>query len=154
MSGRKDFVVKKTICWECNNACGGCCWSRCFEPVPDWEATPTKVYQAEGHYEDSYIVHKCPNFERDSEVYYTQINQGELAKRLEVTPKTVGRMTDGFLRVQCQKKGFKIKISYQNKRRMTYIIHGNLVEKKKDFPHISKELLKMFWNNQKGYTCF
>lgn len=42
-----------SLCWDCQNACGGCSWSRCFEPVAGWEAKPS---------EDSFFVINCPQF--------------------------------------------------------------------------------------------
>ena len=48
-----------TLCWDCANAVGRCCWSDRFEPVEGWDA----VYDAE---KDSYHVIACPLFERDA----------------------------------------------------------------------------------------
>jgi predicted nucleic acid-binding Zn ribbon protein len=42
-----------SLCWDCQNACGGCSWSRSFEPVEGWEAKPS---------EDSFFVINCPQF--------------------------------------------------------------------------------------------
>lgn len=50
-----------TLCWDCANACFGCSWSRYFEPVEGWVATPTQ-----GKVSDSFIVHQCPQFIRDA----------------------------------------------------------------------------------------
>jgi hypothetical protein len=60
---RKRFVKTDTLCWDCKNATGGCSWSSSFVPVEGWDATKTivKVVQKE---EESYIVRKCPLFER------------------------------------------------------------------------------------------
>lgn len=55
----KYFVLYKTrtnICFDCQNACGGCCWSEIdpitgkprFQPVPGWKAKPSKLYSAIG----------------------------------------------------------------------------------------------------------
>jgi predicted nucleic acid-binding Zn ribbon protein len=51
----KKVLRKKneTLCWTCQNACGGCSWSRSFEPVEGWEAKPSA---------DSFFVINCPQF--------------------------------------------------------------------------------------------
>lgn len=56
-----------TICWNCKNACCGCEWSKNYTPIQGWDAIPTQIYvNADGKksYTDSFIVQKCPNFER------------------------------------------------------------------------------------------
>ena len=70
-----DFInAKLTLCWSCQNACGGCSWSEYdpktgkikFEPVPGWEAIPTKI-SMQGRVEKigSYRVIKCPLYVPD-----------------------------------------------------------------------------------------
>ena len=49
------------LCWRCQKACGGCSWSRNFEPVEGWEATPTVVKDSVGDI-DSYKITGCPEF--------------------------------------------------------------------------------------------
>lgn len=59
--------VNTNICFECANACGGCSWSRDFEPVEGWTATPTKVkvcYVRKKVWEDTYKIDDCPEFVR------------------------------------------------------------------------------------------
>lgn len=68
-----------TICWNCNNAVpnaegtNGCEWSLMLEPVPGWEAIPSKIIS---RYQDnygkkhtrllkSYTVISCPRFKKD-----------------------------------------------------------------------------------------
>lgn len=65
-------AVKTSICWTCENACGGCSWSDHWihEPVPGWDATKTalKTYNRETgamEYSTSYIVHACPEYAPD-----------------------------------------------------------------------------------------
>lgn len=57
--------IGDTICWNCKNAVPseetGCSWSRKFEPVKGWTATPTKI---EGEM-DSFHIEKCPEFVRE-----------------------------------------------------------------------------------------
>jgi hypothetical protein len=56
-----------TLCWGCANACGNCAWSRSFQPVPGWEAKPTKInnnaLRYDGRYTPSFLVISCPEFE-------------------------------------------------------------------------------------------
>lgn len=56
-----------SLCWFCDNAYGGCSWSREFKPVPGWTATRrdmTTSHSVGGKNRqvktESYIVHKCP----------------------------------------------------------------------------------------------
>lgn len=66
------------ICFDCQNACGGCSWSELnpdtkrprFEPVPGW--TAKKVLLLIGHNKkgvaaliETYHVTKCPQFIKD-----------------------------------------------------------------------------------------
>lgn len=75
MKKKKTFYkyCKKhpTLCWDCENACGRCSWSRKFIPVDGWDAIPTKVLvwntTQDGErirvYVDSFDVYSCPEFE-------------------------------------------------------------------------------------------
>ena len=49
--------MQDQLCWRCGNACGGCSWSREFEPVPGWIAIPTFKDRS-----DTYCIIKCPDF--------------------------------------------------------------------------------------------
>lgn len=66
-----------TLCWTCVNSDKGddstCPWAREFKPVDGWSAKPTEVYVARsedsggrGKHDNSFLVEKCPLFERDS----------------------------------------------------------------------------------------
>lgn len=62
-------VLTKTLCWDCQNACGGCSWSKAFKPVNGWTAERKDVkvnhtYRGRSwtQTEESYIVKKCPEF--------------------------------------------------------------------------------------------
>ncbi len=48
-------------CWFCDNACGGCSWSRTLKPVKGWKAKPTSF--ADGT--KSYKITYCPEFKRN-----------------------------------------------------------------------------------------
>lgn len=56
----------ETICWHCQNACGGCSWSKKLKPVKGWKAEKIKVKIVKGDYNDSYIVNECPEFKPDA----------------------------------------------------------------------------------------
>lgn len=62
-----------SLCFFCQNAVpgkhSGCEWSRSWQPVPGWEATPTilSIGTAGSIREDqSYCVKRCPKFNPDS----------------------------------------------------------------------------------------
>lgn len=64
------MAESNTLCWKCEWAAGKdkkCPWATKFQPVPDWDAEPTKVYcpEKKDSYIDSFIVKKCPLFEID-----------------------------------------------------------------------------------------
>lgn len=59
--------VGAQLCWTCKKACGGCSWSRKFEPVPGWEATPSVIYHGSGRQNNRRDIHTyhitgCPQF--------------------------------------------------------------------------------------------
>lgn len=57
---------KQTICWDCRKATGGkgCVWADKFEPINGWKAIKTSVKLFNKRITDSYIVQKCPLFEK------------------------------------------------------------------------------------------
>lgn len=55
-------IREQTLCWECKNACGGCSWSKNFEPVAGWNALPTTLKSCSGRIEQSYLVRSCPKY--------------------------------------------------------------------------------------------
>lgn len=55
----------QTICWDCAKATGGCSWSDELKPVDGWTAAPCQASQRFKPY-DSYVVIRCPMFDRDS----------------------------------------------------------------------------------------
>lgn len=61
-------VTTDTLCWSCERACGGCAWSCNLTPIPDWQATPTKIQDSEHSYE-SYLVHSCPLYKPTTDYY-------------------------------------------------------------------------------------
>lgn len=55
---------KATLCWNCQNACGKCSWSKDFTPVKGWKAKKTKI-RFGNSYDESYHVTKCPEYKKD-----------------------------------------------------------------------------------------
>lgn len=51
---------KETLCWTCQNACGGCSWSRGLKPVDGWKAK--EVTKASYKGQKSYKVIECPEY--------------------------------------------------------------------------------------------
>ena len=52
---------KETLCWDCKRSYKNMCsWAMNYEPVEGWIAT-----QTHNKYTDSYLVKKCPLFDRD-----------------------------------------------------------------------------------------
>ena len=69
MKGVKGFVYPASICWECQNACGGCSWADEFIPVDGWKAisNPIKAdHMGADVVLESYQVVWCPKFITDS----------------------------------------------------------------------------------------
>ena len=73
---RKEPVVQtkqpnesSTLCWSCQNACGGCSWSKRLKPVRGWKADKIKIklymIGGEDFYSDSYFVRECPKYIMD-----------------------------------------------------------------------------------------
>ena len=58
------YARKTSLCWDCKNCYGGCCWSQSFEPVPGWDAVKTNI-PSNGEFAESYKVINCPEFIRD-----------------------------------------------------------------------------------------
>ena len=77
---RRDDT-QETICWDCAKAGGFCPWSEkdengvcLFQPVEGWEAVPT-AWDSLGNEtvsDGSYLVTKCPMFEREDFGRYEQ----------------------------------------------------------------------------------
>lgn len=51
-------------CWTCKKACGGCSWSRDFEPIPGWIAEKNTI-PYNGEYADTYKIISCPEYIQD-----------------------------------------------------------------------------------------
>lgn len=68
MSRKEDFMRKSTLCWDCQNACCGCSWSREAVPVNGWKAKHNPIKKSDktgGALYDSYFVLSCPEFIQD-----------------------------------------------------------------------------------------
>lgn len=60
-----SYEQKITLCWDCANAIGKCCWSQKFKPVKGWIARQVP-YKEQGFKEGfTYMVDQCPLFVRD-----------------------------------------------------------------------------------------
>lgn len=66
-----------SICFDCQRACGGCCWSEIdpetehprFQPVPGWTAEPSVLCSYAGKipgWANTWRVKDCPLFEPDA----------------------------------------------------------------------------------------
>lgn len=57
-------------CWTCEKATGGCSWTAIdqetgkvmFQPVPGWDATPTRRRLCGKTIMESYDIHDCPQY--------------------------------------------------------------------------------------------
>jgi len=69
-------MVKASICFDCQRACGGCSWSEIdpetghprFQPIQGWAATTSYLYSTKGKnsgWISTYRVTDCPLFVRD-----------------------------------------------------------------------------------------
>lgn len=69
--------MTNTICWGCQNACGGCSWSDHWEhkPVDGWtaEIVPIKLNGEQG---TTYNVISCPEFIPDEKKTQKQKRKG------------------------------------------------------------------------------
>lgn len=50
------------LCWRCENATGGCSWSKELKPVNGWKAIEVKRDADEG---DTYKILYCPLFKEE-----------------------------------------------------------------------------------------
>ncbi len=62
MEARSERLEEGQICWNCQNACGGCSWSRMFQPVKEWVAEPYYIKEDNQY---SYDIKYCPEFIHD-----------------------------------------------------------------------------------------
>ena len=61
---KKNVTGKREqLCCTCNKACGGCSWSKRFEPVAGWDAVPTVIRQSRCPDVHSFSIMKCPEYE-------------------------------------------------------------------------------------------
>ena len=62
VAGRKPA----SLCWYCEKAIGGCCWSKYFQPVQGWKALSTVLRHTKHEAGiQSYLVLACPEFTAD-----------------------------------------------------------------------------------------
>lgn len=130
-----------TICWNCAKACRKCPWSRNFEPVDGWNATPTKVYSAEGVFIDSFIVHECPLFEEEINESLSRVSAKWLAEKFGgISARSVNRMPIDKLFKKCAEHELDIEIKWYKGDRRYY-----LKTNKKSFIYLPKALIEQFF---------
>lgn len=65
---RRPLAARKpaSLCWYCEKATGGCCWSKYFQPVEGWKARSTVIFHSKSAVGvKSYLVLDCPEFHAD-----------------------------------------------------------------------------------------
>lgn len=62
----KPIADTNECCMTCKNACGGCEWSKSFEPVSEWVARPTIISHGNKHC-NSVKIYYCPEYISDEE---------------------------------------------------------------------------------------
>lgn len=149
MSGEHND--KKTICWGCANACGGCCWSKSFKEVPGWNATPTKIYSTKDSKVDSYIVHKCPMYKKDNGMpYVEEVTLAKLVDMLKITQYRLKQKTDKELIEYCKQRDIKLEIVNRGKKKKAYYIDNF----NPTHFRVSREFMELFFGKSQGFTCF
>lgn len=58
-------MENKQPCWTCENALGGCSWSRAFIPVEGWEAEKTEIRVGERGDGTTYKIKRCPEYKKE-----------------------------------------------------------------------------------------
>lgn len=61
---RSKMEENSQPCWRCQNACGGCSWSKNLTPVDGWKAEQVDVKDKEGVIR-TYKITFCPQFIQD-----------------------------------------------------------------------------------------
>lgn len=71
MAIEKYFVPESSanICFDCQNACGGCSWSIDFTPVPGWTAEKKMIKAGSKRdgvrWIETFRITACPEFVKD-----------------------------------------------------------------------------------------
>jgi hypothetical protein len=88
-------------CWNCTKACGKCCWSKNFEPIPNWRAKKHIVDKivCDGitYITESYTISFCPEFvDERIEFIKEHINfrPYQIAESLHIGLKTAKRLLE------------------------------------------------------------
>lgn len=60
-----ERIIGTNICFDCENACGGCSWAKKYEPVPGWTAEkchlPVNNFGGV-QFVETYHITACPEF--------------------------------------------------------------------------------------------
>lgn len=87
MNRKPNFSSRNNICWDCENACGGCVWSEIdpdtkrprFEPVPGWTAEEVTINMGKGRQNvKGYHITACPQFVMDKRTTSAKFDKQEL----------------------------------------------------------------------------
>ena len=54
------------MCWTCENACGGCSWSKELKPINGWVARKVRVKNQEGDEYSTYRIIFCPRYKQET----------------------------------------------------------------------------------------
>ncbi|MCI7428540.1 MAG: hypothetical protein MSS83_05485 [Methanobrevibacter sp.] len=109
--------MKKSLCWSCKNCYSGCSWSKNFEPVEGWDATP----QTFDRY-DSFLVRSCPLYENDG---FIKVYIKDLIKMLDISPRTFFRLKRSQIKTKILEQGYKLFCFRSNKKWEYYLKRVN-----------------------------
>lgn len=107
--------MPETKCWSCKNACGNCSWSKEFKPVDGWIATKTFLINEN---EDSFIVHKCPEYIFDKMILTVE----QISKLLNISTRHYYRLSEDTILKRLIALKYDVILTYDNK----FILRGRL----------------------------
>lgn len=122
------------LCFHCDNACGGCNWSRAFRPVPGWTAEPTllRTDRRAGTC-SSYHITACPEFcgdieprekrKEDINIALIESTMRELRLALRKSPYEMARKLNvGYKTVKLIEGGNGSSLCYKTLKRVAYAL--------------------------------
>ncbi len=110
------------LCWDCQRATGGCCWSAFARPIKGWTAEKTQIPNGcADEFIDSYLISACPHFKKDEKrapviVLGERISLNTLGEILGKRGQQLKFFSDENLIKLARKKGVEIKVSYGKNR--------------------------------------
>ena len=94
-AGWLENIRKANICFDCQKACGGCSWSRSFEPVPGWTAEKTMLNNGmacdKRRMAETYHIIACPEFVQDEPRRKVNDSSEQFEKFIAALAKLEGR---------------------------------------------------------------